>query len=102
MTTTFRRIYDASVMCTWPGCAEVAAFYLHYWDSFRGKSVEAYCQAHAADAAKRLSYPWPIPEGNGPEEMRRPPAAASRTAGILKARRASLQEVNGQATLRRM
>ena len=52
-------------MCTEQGCPRVAAFvYMGAFDSSAGKPsmVAAYCDAHAAEAARRMGQPLPIPE----------------------------------------
>ena len=64
MTTRFKRLREDTVMCTAQGCSDVAGFFFSAdVDSATNRAVAAaYCEAHAADAARRLGHPWPIAE----------------------------------------
>ena len=64
MTTRFKRLREDTVMCTAQGCPDVAGFFFSAavaTGSNRAVAA-AYCEQHAADAARRLGHPWPLTE----------------------------------------
>jgi hypothetical protein len=81
MGAKFRRISEASVMCTVQACEHVAAF-VYTGSSVRraggGPIVAALCQRHAKEVAVGLGEPWPIQEPKREDAVvhRRPPGKA--------------------------
>jgi hypothetical protein len=76
---TVRRI-QPSIMCNQSGCSRVATFSFESGISTSTgcpRSVRAYCDCHAPDAAQRHGYLWPIQSGR---ETRSPVQLAAREA----------------------
>jgi hypothetical protein len=62
MIARFKRMSEDTVMCTAQGCSEVAQFFCSapLSPGSNRPVTAAYCEVHAADAAKRVGHPWPI------------------------------------------